>query len=64
MEVYGDKKSIHISLNVSPIFFHIVSKLFQALFLTYDDIFQALSVEGDVLLPKPFLDPTSPTTQP
>jgi hypothetical protein len=42
------------SLDNSPLFLHIVSKLVQAL-VTYDEIFQALAVEGD-LLQKPFLD--------
>jgi hypothetical protein len=37
----------------SSLFFHIVSKLVQALVITYDKIFQALAVEGDVLLQKP-----------
>jgi hypothetical protein len=41
-----------------------VSKLVQALVITYDEIFQALAVEGDVLLLKQFLDPIPPTVQP
>jgi hypothetical protein len=57
MEVSGDKKSVHISLHISPLFFQIISKLVRALFIIYDEIFQAVAVEGDVLLPKPFLDP-------
>jgi hypothetical protein len=57
MEVSGSKKSIRISLDISPLFFHIVSKLAEALVITYDEIFQALAVEGDVMPPKPFLDP-------
>jgi hypothetical protein len=52
----GDKKSTWVSLNSSPLLFRIVSNLIQALVITYDQIFQALAVEGDVLLPKPFLD--------
>jgi hypothetical protein len=63
MEVSGDKKSIWISLNNSPLLFHIVSKLVQAPVIPYDEIFQDLATE-DVLLPKPLLDPTPPTTQP
>jgi hypothetical protein len=53
-------KSIQISLDISPLFFHLVSKLVQAPVITYDEIFQALVAEGDFLLPKPFLDPTPP----
>jgi hypothetical protein len=49
-----------MSLDISPLFFHIVSKLVQALFITYDEIFQALAAERDVLLPKPFLYLTPP----
>jgi hypothetical protein len=63
MEVRRDKKSIWTSLDTSPLFFHIVSKLFQALFTTYDEIFQALAV-GDILLLKSFLDPIPPNVQP
>jgi hypothetical protein len=59
MEVSGGKKSTQISLNISPLFFHVIHKPLQALVITYDEIFQALAV-GDVLLPKPFLDPTPP----
>jgi hypothetical protein len=44
-------------LEISPVFFHIVSKLVQALVITHSEIFQALAVEVDVLLPKPFLNP-------
>jgi hypothetical protein len=32
--------------------------------MIYDEIFQALVVEEDVLLSKPFLDLTQPTVQP
>jgi hypothetical protein len=64
MEVSGDKKSIWISLDIIPLFFHIVSKLPQVLAIIYDKIFQALAAEEDVLLPKPLLDPTPPTVQP
>jgi hypothetical protein len=53
MEVSWGKKSVWIYFDISPLFFHIVSKTF---FVTYDKIFQALAVEGDVLLPTPFLD--------
>jgi hypothetical protein len=31
---------------------------------THNEVFQALAAEGDVLLPKPFLDPTPPAVQP
>jgi hypothetical protein len=61
MEASGEKKNTLIPLDISPPFFDIRSKRVQALFITYFKIFQALAVEGDVLLPKPFLDPTSPT---
>jgi hypothetical protein len=37
-------------------FFLIVLKFLQALVIMYEEIFQAVAVEGDVLLPKPFLD--------
>jgi hypothetical protein len=60
MEVDGDKKSIRTWLDISPLSFHIVSKLVQALVITYDNIFQALAVEADVLLQKSFMDLTSP----
>jgi hypothetical protein len=33
-----------------------IPKLVQTLVITYDEIFQALAVEGDILLVKPFLD--------
>jgi hypothetical protein len=46
-----------MSLDISPLFFHIVSKLVQELVITCDEIFQALAAEGDVLHTKPFLDP-------
>jgi hypothetical protein len=64
MEGSLGKKSTWIYLDISLLFFHVVSKLVQALVITYDEDFQALAVEGDVLLPKPFLDPTPPTAQP
>jgi hypothetical protein len=53
MEVSGGKKSRRICLDISPLFFHVVPRLLQALFITYDEISQALAV-GDVLLPKSF----------
>jgi hypothetical protein len=59
----ADKKSIWISLDISPLFFHIVFKLVQVHVITYDENIQALAVK-DVLLPDPFLDPTPPTIQP
>jgi hypothetical protein len=63
MEISGDKKSIQISSEMSPLFFHTVPKLVQALVITYYEIFQALAVKGVVLLPKPSLDPTPPHPQ-
>jgi hypothetical protein len=39
-------------------------QIVQALVITYVEIFQVLAVEGDILLPMPFLDPTTPTVQP
>jgi hypothetical protein len=56
MEINGDRKSIWMSLDISPLFFHIVTKLIQALVIIYDEIFQAPVVEGDILFQKPFLD--------
>jgi hypothetical protein len=56
MEVSGGKTSTRISLDISPLLFHTVSKLVQALVITYVYVFQDLAVEGDVLLPKPFLN--------
>jgi hypothetical protein len=56
MEVSGYKKSTQICLGIRPLFFHIFSKIVQALVITYYEIFQALAVEGDVLLLKPFLE--------
>jgi hypothetical protein len=64
VEVSEDKECTQISLDISPLFFHIVSKLVQALVISYSEIFQALVVEGDILLPRPFLDPVPPTIQP
>jgi hypothetical protein len=55
MDLNADKKSTKIYLNISPVFFHIVHKLVQAL-LMKDQILKAVALEGDVLLPKPFLD--------
>jgi hypothetical protein len=46
-------------LDISPLFFHIVFKLVQALFIIYDEIFQAVAVKGDVLFLKTFLDLTA-----
>jgi hypothetical protein len=53
---------MQISLHISPLFFHIISKLIKALVIKYDEILQALAVEGDVLLPKQFLDPPTHCT--
>jgi hypothetical protein len=54
MEVIRGKKSRWISSDTSPLFFHVDPKFVQAPVITYDEIFQALAVEGDILL----LDPT------
>jgi hypothetical protein len=43
-------------LDIDPKFFHIVSRFVQALVIMNNDILQALSAEGNVLLLKPFLD--------
>jgi hypothetical protein len=64
MEVSGDKKSAGIPFDIIPLFFHIVCELVQALAIIYDEIFQALAAEGDVLLPKPFLDFLQPRLGP
>jgi hypothetical protein len=40
------------------------SELVQPLVITYNEIFQGLALEGDVLFLKPFLDPTPPCIQP
>jgi hypothetical protein len=56
IEVNGVKKSTRLRFDISPLFFHTVSKLDQALVIKYGGIFQALAVEGDVLLPRQFLD--------
>jgi hypothetical protein len=39
---------------MNPLFFHVVPKIVQVLVIRYSDIFQALAVEGDVLLSEPF----------
>jgi hypothetical protein len=49
-------------LDISPLIFP-VSKLVHAVVIKYNEFFQALAEEGDVLPPKPFLEPTSPTVQ-
>jgi hypothetical protein len=54
MEVSGKKKNKQMFGNQSSIF-HIDFNHAQALVITYGDVFQALAVEGDILLPKPFL---------
>jgi hypothetical protein len=64
MEVSGDKKSTRIFLNIGHLFFRIVFKLVQELIITYDEFFQALAVEGDILFLKPFVDLTPPIVQP
>jgi hypothetical protein len=57
VEVNGEEKIKRISLDVSPLFFRIVSRLVQALVIICGEVFQALVVERNVLLPKPCLDP-------
>jgi hypothetical protein len=37
-------------------FFYIVPQLVLALVVMYDEIFHSLTIEGDILFPKPFLD--------
>jgi hypothetical protein len=64
MEMFGENKCSRFSLDISPLYFHIVSKLVQELIITHDEIFQALAVERIVLLLKPFLNPTQPTYNP
>jgi hypothetical protein len=64
MEVSRNKKSAGISLDMTPLFFHIVSEFVQALIITYDEIFQALVAEGDVLLPEPFWTSPHPPYSP
>jgi hypothetical protein len=63
IDVSGGKNFIRIPLDISPLLFLIVPELVQILVIIYDEIFQALAVEGDVLLSKPFLDPTPPIVQ-
>jgi hypothetical protein len=43
VKVSGDK-STWISLDISPLFSHIVFKCVQALTITYDEIFRALDL--------------------
>jgi hypothetical protein len=64
MEVNGVEKSKRISLDISTLFFQVVSILIQALLMICDEIFQALADEGDVLLSKPFLYPIHPPYSP
>jgi hypothetical protein len=51
-------------LHTSPLFFHIVSKFIHIPAIIYDEIFQALAVEGDVPLLTPIPGPFPPTAQP
>jgi hypothetical protein len=60
MVVSAEKKLMDV-LDISPLFFDIVFELVQAFVMTYNEIFQALAVEGDVLLLMTFLDPTHHT---
>ena len=50
------RQSTRLCLDTSPLFSHVVISLVQALLTPYDETFQSLVVEGDVLLPKPLLD--------
>jgi hypothetical protein len=50
------RKCTRIRLDIRPLFFHIVPKFVQALVIRHDEIFKALAVKEDVLLPKPFMD--------
>jgi hypothetical protein len=56
MEVSEDKKNTRIYLDIIPLFYHMVSKLVQALVIIHYEIFQALAAGGNVLLPQSFLD--------
>jgi hypothetical protein len=59
---WREQKQKNIFLQQS-LFFHKVPELVQALVIIYDEIFPALTVQGDVLFPKPFLDRTQPNLQ-
>jgi hypothetical protein len=48
----------------SVLYFSTVSRLVQALVITYDKFFQTLVVKGVVWHLKPFLDPTNPPYSP
>jgi hypothetical protein len=54
--VIGGKKSTQICVDINSLFFHTVPKLVVTLVITDDGIFQALPVEGHILIPKPFPD--------
>jgi hypothetical protein len=56
MEVSGGKTSMRISLDIRPLFFHTLFKLVRVPVVIYVEIFQAVEVQGDGLLPKQFLD--------
>jgi hypothetical protein len=60
MEVREDKKSAWISLDISPLFFHIVAKLVQALVITYDEIFQSTVQKGTSCSQSHFWTPPHP----
>jgi hypothetical protein len=49
MEVGEDKKNTQTPLDIRPLYFHIVSKFVQAPVIIYNEVFQALALEGDVL---------------
>jgi hypothetical protein len=50
------KKALDMLGHYSSLFFHTVPRTVQALVITYDEIFQALAIEGNFLHQKPFLD--------
>jgi hypothetical protein len=59
-----ETRRAHRYLWTSALCFSTVLKLVQALVIIYSEIFQVLVVGGDILLLKPFLEPTPPTVQP
>jgi hypothetical protein len=56
MELSVDKESTQVCLDISPLLLHTVPQLVQVPVIIHDETLQALAVEGDVLIPKPFLD--------
>jgi hypothetical protein len=45
-----ETRKVHRYLCTTVLYFSTVSKLVQALVIKYDEIFQALAVDGDILL--------------